>query len=90
MREYVGRGLINSAFSRREHLIERIDLMKKYGGILMVLAMKSDIPKTAQERFEVVLDAVKILEENSVDLERVYFDPLVLPVGAKNDYHVTL
>ncbi|MEJ5228821.1 MAG: homocysteine S-methyltransferase family protein [Pseudothermotoga sp.] len=90
MKEYVGRGLINSAFSRRDHLIERINLMKKYGGVLIVLAMENDIPKTAQERFKVILKAVKILEENDVDLERVYFDPLVLPVGAKNDYHVTL
>ncbi len=90
MREYVGRGLINSAFARQDHLIERINLLKRYGGLLIVLAMEKDVPKTAQERFQLVLKAVKILQEHKVELDRVYFDPLVLPIGAKNDYHTTL
>ncbi|MFN4189778.1 MAG: homocysteine S-methyltransferase family protein [Pseudothermotoga sp.] len=90
MKEYVGRGLINSAFAREDHLVERIKLLKRYGGLLIVLAMEKDIPKTAEERFQSVLKAVKILEEHNIELDRIYFDPLVLPVGAKNDYHVTL
>lgn len=90
MKEYVGRGLINSAFAREDHLVERINLLKRYGGLLIVLTMERDIPKTAQERFQSVLKAVKVLEEHKIELDRVYFDPLVLPIGAKNDYHVTL
>ncbi|WP_041081870.1 homocysteine S-methyltransferase family protein [Thermotoga profunda] len=90
MKEYVGRGLINSAFAREDHLVERINLLKRYGGLLIVLAMEKDIPKTAEERFQLVLKAAEILKGNGVELDRVYFDPLVLPIGAKNDYHVTL
>ncbi len=90
MKEYPGRGVINSAFSRKDHLEERIALLKKYGGMLIVLAMEEEIPQSAEERFEVVMKAAAMIQENNFDLERVYFDPLVLPVGAKNDYHTTI
>lgn len=90
MREYAGRGLINSAFAREDHLEERIRLLKKYGGMLIVLAMEKHVPETAQQRFKIAMKAAEILKDHDVDLERVYFDPLVLPAGAKNDYHTTL
>lgn len=90
MKEFVGRGLINSALAREDHLLQRVDLLKRYGGLLIVLAMEKDIPRNAEERFQLVLKAVKILEEHKIELDRVYFDPLVLPIGAKNDYHITL
>jgi 5-methyltetrahydrofolate--homocysteine methyltransferase len=90
MREYPGRGLINSATAREDHLIQRLDLLKKYGGMLIVLAMEKDIPEKAEERFGVVQKAVKIIKGHGTGLERIFFDPLVLPVGAKQDYRVTL
>jgi len=90
MREYVGRPLINSALAREEHLNSRLDLLKKYGGMLIVLTMEKDIPQTAQERLSVAKKAVEIIKANGVDLKRVFFDPLVLPLGAGSDYHVTL
>jgi len=90
MREYAGRGLINSAFAREDHLEERIRLLKKYGGMLIVLAMEKHVPETAQQRFKIAMKTAEFLKDHDVDLERVYFDPLVLPAGAKNDYHATL
>jgi len=90
MKEYPGRALINSAFSRQDHLIERLKLLKRYGGMLIVLTMEKDIPVSAEERFAVFQKAVKIIEEFGIDPQRIYFDPLVLPIGAKNDYHTTI
>ncbi len=90
LKEYVGRPVINSAFAREDHLVERLKLLKRYGGILIVLTMEKDIPKSARERFEIALKASEIIKREGISLERIYFDPLVLPVGAGNDYHVTL
>jgi len=58
--------------------------------MLIVLTMEKDIPQTAQERLSVAKKAVEIIKANGVDLKRVFFDPLVLPLGAGSDYHVTL
>ncbi len=90
MKEYVGRPIVNSAFARKDHLLERLALLKRYGGILIVLAMEKDIPTTAEERFQIALKAADLIQNEGISLERIYFDPLVLPIGAKNDYHVTL
>ncbi len=90
MREYVGRPLLNSALAREEHLHQRLALLKKYGGMLIVLTMEKDIPQTAQERLNVAKKAADIIKSNDIDLSRVFLDPLVLPLGAGNDYHVTL
>jgi len=90
MREYPGRGLVNSATAREDHLLQRLGLLKKYGGILIVLAMEKDIPETAEERFRAVQKAMEIIKGHGTGLERIFFDPLVLPIGAKQDYRVTL
>ncbi|AEH50620.1 homocysteine S-methyltransferase family protein [Pseudothermotoga thermarum] len=89
-KEYVGRPMINSALAREDHLIERLKILKRYGGILIVLTMEKDIPKTPEERFKLALKAVEIIKKEGVDLDRIFFDPLVLPVGAGNDYRVTV
>jgi len=49
--------------------------------MLIVLTMEKDIPQTAQERLSVAKKAVEIIKANGVDLKRVFFDPLVLPLG---------
>ena len=90
LREYAGRPLLNSALAREEHLNQRLALLKKYGGMLIVLTMEKDIPQTAQERLSVAKKAADIIKANGIDLKRILFDPLVLPMGAGNDYHVTL
>lgn len=89
MREYVGRPLVNSALVKEDHMIERLRLIQRYGGMLIVLPMERDIPQTAEERFHIAQKALKIIQNYGIDPERILFDPLVLPVGAGNDYHVT-
>ncbi|QTA37621.1 homocysteine S-methyltransferase family protein [Thermosipho ferrireducens] len=90
LKEYVGRPLINSAFSNRKHLEKRLELIKKYGGLLVVLLMDKEVPESAEERLNLALRSVDIIKEHSISLSRIYFDPIVLPAGAGNDYHVTL
>ncbi len=90
MREYPGRGLINSARVTEKSLGNKIALLKKYGGMLILLAMGKEIPATAIERFEKIMEGIKILEENGISRSRVLADPLVLSMGAKADPYVTL
>ncbi|AZR72689.1 homocysteine methyltransferase [Anoxybacter fermentans] len=90
LREYPGRPLINSARVTEKSLESRIELLKKYGGMLILLAMGKEIPKTPEERFKKILEGISILEENGISKERVLADPLVLSLGAKKDPYVTL
>ncbi|MCK4257859.1 MAG: homocysteine S-methyltransferase family protein [Halanaerobiales bacterium] len=90
LREYPGRPLINSAQVTEKSLESRIQLLKKYGGMLILLAMGKGIPKTPEERFEKILEGIAILEENGISRDRVLADPLVLSLGAKKDPRVTL
>lgn len=90
LREYPGRALINSARVIPKSLERKIDLLKRYGGMLVLLAMGKEIPETPQGRVEKILEGIKILENNSISRDRVFADPLVLSFGANNDPNVTL
>ncbi|MGC9771562.1 homocysteine S-methyltransferase family protein [Fervidobacterium islandicum] len=88
--EYPGRPLINSSKALPEELDKKVKLLKKYGGLLVVLAMGKEIPKTAEERYELGRRAIEYLEIQGIDRSRIFVDPLVLPIGANQDYSVTL
>ncbi|WP_372589564.1 homocysteine S-methyltransferase family protein [Fervidobacterium pennivorans subsp. shakshaketiis] len=88
--EYPGRPLINSSKATKEELDKKIRLLKRYGGLLIVLAMGKEIPKTAEERYTLGKMAVEYLESQGIDRSRIFVDPLVLPIGANQDYNVTL
>lgn len=52
--------------------------------------MDNKIPGNAQERHEISKQAVEYVESHSINQSRIFVDPLVLPVGASQDYTVTL
>ncbi|MCX7813031.1 MAG: homocysteine S-methyltransferase family protein [Pseudothermotoga sp.] len=89
-KEYVGRPLLNSATCDEKHLLERIGLLKRYGGMLIVLCMEKEIPEDSEGRVRLAKKASEILKAEGIELERVFFDPLVLPIGAKKDHRVTV
>ncbi|MDK2785501.1 MAG: 5-methyltetrahydrofolate--homocysteine methyltransferase [Thermotoga sp.] len=82
LRVYPGRPLFNSSKVTEKDLEEKINMLKKYGGVLIVLLMENDVPKTFEERKKNFEKALKILEEHRF-LDRVLFDPGVLPLGAE-------
>jgi len=88
--EYVGRPLINSARVTPKSLERKATLLKRYGGMLILLAMTKRIPKTAEDRVRVIKEGVERLSELGVRKERIVADPLVLSLGANNDPGVTL
>ncbi|KHC93260.1 5-methyltetrahydrofolate--homocysteine methyltransferase [Thermotoga sp. Mc24] len=82
LRVYPGRPLFNSSKVDEEDLERKIGLLKKYGGTLIVLLMGKDVPKSFEERKGYFEKALKILEKHDF-LDRVIFDPGVLPLGAE-------
>ncbi|MCK5050510.1 MAG: homocysteine S-methyltransferase family protein [Candidatus Cloacimonetes bacterium] len=89
LREYPGRPLINSARITPKSLERKSKLLKKYGGMLILLAMGKQIPETVDERVQLILEGIKVLEENGISRDRVFADALVLSLGANNDPEIT-
>jgi 5-methyltetrahydrofolate--homocysteine methyltransferase len=75
--------LINSVKADKEHLSEVVPLAHHYESLLVGLAMdKTGIPKTVEKRLKACEEIAGACEYHKVPVEKVYFDPLVLPVSS--------
>jgi 5-methyltetrahydrofolate--homocysteine methyltransferase len=90
LREYPGRALVNSSSCEPGDLARKLGLVKRYGGVLMLLAMARKIPETAEERIQTVQKALEAIKAAGISRDRVIVDPLVLSIGAGKDPRVTL
>lgn len=90
LREYPGRPLVNSSACDDVSLSKKLPLLKKYGGVMILLAMKSEISDVPSERLDAIEDALKRAKEFGLSEDRFIVDPLVLSHGAGCDYRVTL
>ena len=88
--EYPGRPLINSSACDEASLAKKLPLLKKYGGVMILLAMDQEISESAQERIAAVERALEYAERMGLSRDRFIVDPLVLSKGAGNDQRVTL
>jgi len=72
--------LLNSVSLERR---EAIALAAKYGcAVVASAAGETDIPATAEGRLANLARLFTLLQETGLTGDRIYFDPLVLPVGA--------
>lgn len=75
--------MINSVKSEDTALTEIIGLAKEYGSEIIALAIdEKGIPQTADERLKVCHRIASYCSKCGLNLKKVYFDPLVLPVSA--------
>ncbi|HOB16499.1 MAG TPA: homocysteine S-methyltransferase family protein [Defluviitoga sp.] len=88
--EYPGRPIINSSKLTKEDLDKKLELIRKYGGMLIILPMEKDIPQSAEERFQLILKRWKYIEKLGFDKNQFIIDPLVLSVAANYDENITL
>lgn len=74
--------LINSTSADTERLNNTIELVQKYNCGLIALTMNSEIgiPKEADRRLELAFEISAAAESNGIENDRLYFDPLILPV----------
>ncbi len=90
LRIYPGKPLINSTTAKREDLLQKLPLAKKYGGGIVVLPITEEgIPEDAKGRIKALDRVFTMAEEFGIPLSHLIIDPLVLPLGAK-DVRVTL
>jgi 5-methyltetrahydrofolate--homocysteine methyltransferase len=90
IKEYPARALINSSKADEKSLIEHLSMIKKYGGMLVVLAMKDEASDSYSKRINIIKEAVQIINSFNIDLNRIFFDPLILPIASGYDYEVPL
>jgi 5-methyltetrahydrofolate--homocysteine methyltransferase len=90
MTEYPGRALINSCTCDEGALSVKLPLLKKYGGVMILLAMDSKIQEDATERVSAVERALEYASGLGLGEDRFIIDPLVTPYGAGCGHKVTL
>lgn len=79
------RVFLNST-SKDEPRLEKLTLMAaKYGCNLIALTLSKEtgIPKTADGRLEIAFEIYEKCAEKGIDNEKIYFDPLILPVSVE-------
>jgi len=90
LKEYPGRPIINSSKLSKKDLDRKLKLIKKYGGLLIVLALEKEILESAEERLQLVLRKWPYIESKGITKDRIIVDPLVLSLAANNDPNITL
>lgn len=85
-RHYNGRPLINSVNAKPESMSKIFPIVKKYGGVVLGLALdETGIPDTAEKRLAVAEKIVNTAAEYGIPKEDVMIDPLVLTASAQQD-----
>ncbi len=74
--------IINSTSADVERLDKVTNLAEQYGCSMIALTMNSElgIPKEADKRLELAFEIISHTEQKGLPNEKVYFDPLILPV----------
>lgn len=74
--------IINSTSADEERLETVTDLAAKYDASIIALTMNSElgIPKDSDTRLELAFSVTEKTEEKGIANERIFFDPLILPV----------
>ena len=83
LRIYNGKPLINSVNGKQEVMKQIFPLVKKYGGMVIALALdEQGIPPTAQGRIEVVEKLYAEAAKYGIAQDQIVIDPLAMTVSA--------
>ncbi len=83
LRIYNGKALINSVNGKEEVMKQVFPLVKKYGGIVVALALdEGGIPPTAEGRIAIVEKIYKTAATYGIDQKNIIIDPLAMTVSA--------
>ena len=84
LRYYNGKPLVNSVNGKRAVMEEVFPIVKKYGGVVVALALdESGIPATAEGRLAVAKKIVETAESHGIDRKNVIVDTLTLTVSSQ-------
>ena len=83
LRAYPGRALINSVSAEKERIEEFLPLAKKYGAAILCLPITEDgVPKTAEDRINVINGIIKAAKKNGLKDGDFLLDALVMTISA--------
>lgn len=83
MRIYNGKPLINSLNGKKESMEAVFPLVKKYGGVVVALALdEGGIPETAEGRIKIARDIYRKAAEYGIGGEDIIIDALCLTVSS--------
>ena len=83
LRAYPGRALIISVSAEKERIEEFLPLAKKYGAAILCLPITEDgVPKTAEDRVDVIRDIIKEAKKNGLTDGDFLLDALVMTISA--------
>ena len=84
MRYYNGKPLVNSVNGKRKVMEEVFPIVKKYGGVVVALALDEEgISPTAEGRLAVARKIVETAESYGIDRKNVIVDTLTLTVSSQ-------
>ncbi len=89
VRSYPGRPLINS-FRPVEEEMKKLEVLKKYGGSVVLLSMEEEVPESYEDRLKAFEKGLDILLSNGIEKHRIIVDPIVLAMGAGGNPRDTL
>ncbi len=79
-----GTALVNSINGEKERLSSFLPLLREYGSSCIALAMdERGIPNEPRQGVEVCCDILKEAEKYGIGVERIYFDPAIMPIAAE-------
>lgn len=81
-----GKAMINSISMEKKRLEEILPLALDYGCSVVALTMdERGIPSTSEQRIAIAEELVNVALARNMDLQDLYIDPLVLPVGVNTN-----
>ncbi len=84
LRIYNGKPMINSVNGKAESMAAVFPLVKKYGGVVVGLALDEDgIPESAEGRFAIAEKIVNTAKSYGIDKKNIVIDALTLTVSAQ-------
>ena len=90
LRYYNGKAMINSVNGKEEVIRQVMPLVKKYGGVLVGLALDEDgIPETAEGRIRVAEKIYKAADEYGIPRKDIVIDGLCMTVSSDSTSAVT-
>lgn len=90
MRVYNGKPLINSVNGKQESMHTIFPLVKKYGGVVVALALdEGGIPETAEGRIQVAKKIYQTAAEYGIGPENIVIDALCLTVSSDSQGAIT-
>lgn len=85
LKRHRGKALVNSVSMEKGRMENILPLVREHGSDVVALCMSDEgIPETAEKRVDIARRSAERIRSYDLELENVYYDPLVIPVGVNH------